>query len=148
MQSPRLAQKGRGQIPEFAGRISPHVSKPKARFIEPMLVGIAARQHCQRSRIARALDEPIRLKKTQDRLSYPLAEPGLGQAVAAPVVAQAAGRIGPERLIGIDRTDGRKTYAQASPYLAPVRNGSRGDLVPGYWCEVCALSAGWWATGI
>lgn len=87
------------------------------------------------SRIARALEESIRLKKTEDRLSYHLAEPGLGQEVA-----QAAGRIGEQTLIVIDPTDLRKTYAQAMPHLATVRDGSTGALVPGYWCGV-ALAA-------
>jgi hypothetical protein len=101
-----------------------------------MLLGIAASQDCKLSRIARALGESIALKKTEDRLSHHLAEPQLGQAVAAQVVAHAARRIGEETLIVIDPTDIRKTYAQAMPYLATVRDGSTGELVPGYWSGV------------
>lgn len=103
-------------------------------------MGIAPSQDCKLSRIARALDEPITLKKIEDRLSHRLAEPGLEQEVAAQVVAQAAGRIGEETLIVIDPTDLRKTYAQAMPHLATVRDGGTGELVPGYWCGV-ALAA-------
>ncbi len=108
MQHNHLAQKLRAQIQQFSGIISPQFSKPKARFIEQMLVGIAASQDCKLSRIARALDESITLKKTEDRLSHHLAEPVLGQAVAAQIVAQAARRIGEETLIVIDPTDLRK----------------------------------------
>ena len=136
MQSNRIAQKLRAQIQQFSGIISPRFSKPKVRFIEQMLLGITASEDCKLSRIARALGESITLKKTEDRLSHHLAEPQLGQAVAAQVVAHAARRIGPETLIVIDPTDIRKTYAQAMPYLATVRDGSTGALVPGYWSGV------------
>lgn len=136
MQISRVTQKLRAQIQQFSGRISPRFSKPKARFIEQMLLGITASQDCKLSRIARALGESITLKKTEDRLSHHLAAPGLGQAVAAQIVAHAAARVGAETLIVIDPTDIRKTYAQAMPYLATVRDGSTGELVPGYWSGV------------
>jgi len=136
MQSNRIAQKLRAQIQQFSGIISPRFSKPKARFLEQMLLGITASQDCKLSRIARALGESITLKKTEDRLSHHLAQPQLGQAVAAQIVAHAARRIGDETLIVIDPTDIRKTYAQAMPYLATVRDGSTGELVPGYWSGV------------
>lgn len=136
MQVSRVAQKLRAQIQQFSGIISPQFSRPKARFIEQMLWGIAASQDCKLSRIARALGESITLKKTEDRLSHHLAEPGLGQAVARQIVAHAACRIGEETLIVIDPTDLRKTYAHAMPYLATVRDGSTGELVPGYWSGV------------
>ena len=89
MQSNRIAQKLRAQIQQFSGIISPRFSKPKARFIEQMLLGIAASQDCKLSRIARALGESITLKKTEDRLSHHLAQPQLGQRVAAQIVAHA-----------------------------------------------------------
>jgi Transposase DDE domain len=136
MQITKVAAKVRAQIQQFSGIISPQFSKPKARFIEQMLLGIAASQDCKLSRIARALGESITLHKTEDRLSHHLAEPGLGPAVAAQIVAHAARRIGDETLIVIDPTDIRKTYAQAMPYLATVRDGSTGELVPGYWSGV------------
>jgi hypothetical protein len=101
-----------------------------------MLFGIAASQDCKLSQIARALAEPITLKKTEERLSHHLAAPQLGQQVQAQLVAQAARRIGHETLIVIDPTDIRKSYAQAMPYLATVRDGSTGELVSGYWSGV------------
>ena len=136
MQTTRVADKLRAQIHQFSGIISPHFSKPKTKFLEQMLLGIAASQDCKLSRIARALGEPIALKKTEERLSRHLAEPGLGRQVQAQIVAQAARRIGEETLIVIDPTDLRKPYAQAMPYLATVRDGSTGQLATGYWCGV------------
>jgi hypothetical protein len=89
-----------------------------------MLLGITASQDCKLSRIARALGESISLKKTEDRLSYHLAEPGLGQAVAAQGVAHAAGRIGPETLIVIDPTDLRKKVLTISRPIQSVAGDS------------------------
>jgi hypothetical protein len=132
----QLAQKLRAQIQEFSGIISPRFSKPKAKFIEQMLLGLAAAQDCKLSQIARALGESITLKKTEERLSHHLAEPQLGAAVQQQLVAQAARRIQAETLIIIDPTDVRKNYAQAMPYLARVRDGSTGELANGYWCGV------------
>lgn len=136
MQVTQLAQKLRAQIQPFSGIISPHFSKPKAKFIEQMLLGIAAAQDCKLSQIARALAEPITLKKTEERLSHHLAKPQLGAQVQAQMVAQAARRIQEDTLIVIDPTDVRKNYAQAMPYLARVRDGSSGELANGYWCGV------------
>lgn len=136
MNTTRVAEKLRGQIHQFSGIISPHFSKPQAKFIEQMLLGIAASQDCKLSRIARALGESIALKKTEERLSRHLAAPQLGQRVQAQIVAQAARRIGQETLLVIDPTDLRKPYAQAMPYLARVRDGSTGQLANGYWCGV------------
>ena len=136
MQVTQLAQKLRAQIQQFSGIISPRFSKPKARFIEQMLLGIDAAQDCKLSQIARALAEPITLKKTEERLSHHLAAPQLGAQVQAQMVAQAARRIQADTLIVIDPTDVRKNYAQAMPYLARVRDGSSGELANGYWCGV------------
>jgi len=58
-----------------------------------MLVGIAASQDCKLSPIARALNESILLKKTEERLSHHLADPQLGRAVQEAVVEPAAPRI-------------------------------------------------------
>jgi hypothetical protein len=110
-----------------------------------MLFGIAASQDCKLSQVSRALQEPISLKKTEERLSHHLAEPGLGTQVQGQVVAQAARRISNDTLIVIDPTDLRKEYARAMPYLGTVRDGSSGELVQGYWCGValaCESSPG------
>ena len=111
----QLAQTLRAPIEQFSGIISPQFSKPKAKFIEHMLLGIAAAQDCKLSQLARALAEPITLKKTEERLSHHLAQPHLGAAVQAQLVSQAARRIRAETLIVIDPTDVRKPYAQAMP---------------------------------
>lgn len=136
MQPPRVAQKLRDQIHSFSGIFSPRFSKPKIKFVEQMLFGVAASQDCKVSQIARALGEDILLKKTEERLSHHLGDPGLGQRVQEQVVADAARRIHPDTLLIVDPTDLRKPYAQAMPFLARVRDGSTGELVNGYWSGV------------
>jgi hypothetical protein len=98
-----------------------------------MFFGISASQDCKLSSISRALGESITLKKTEERLSHHLAAPALAQTVQRQLVAHAARRIHDDTLLVIDPTDIRKPYAHAMPHLATVRDGSTGELVPGYW---------------
>ena len=136
MQTNRVAEKLRVQIHQFLGIFSPHFSKPKTRFLEQMLFGVSARQDCKLSQVARALDEPILLKKTEERLSRHLGTPGLGRVVQQQIVGHAARRVQTDTLIVVDPTDIRKPYAQVMPHLATVRDGSTGELVSGYWACV------------
>lgn len=134
-----LAQKLRAQIHEFLGIFYPHFSKPKQKFIEEMVYGIQASQDVRISAITRALGEEIQLKKTGERLSRHLKTPGLGQEVNEIVAEHAARRVKDDTLIIIDPSDIRKPYATKMPYLAYVRDGNTGDLVPGYWI-CCAVA--------
>jgi hypothetical protein len=136
MQNIRLAEKLRTQIHQFLGILSPHFSRPKLKFLEQMLYGVSASQDCKLSQVARALGEPILLKKTEERLSRHLASPGLGRVVQQQIIGHAARRVKGDTLIVVDPTDIRKPYAQAMPHLATVRDGSTGELVNGYWACV------------
>lgn len=136
MQTTRVAARLRAQIHQFLGILSPRFSKPQTKFLEQMLFGISASQDCKLSQVARALGEPILLKKTEERLSRHLATPGLGRAVQEQIVTAAARRVKADTLIVVDPTDVRKPYAQAMPHLARVRDGSTGELVNGYWACV------------
>lgn len=133
MQFTKVAHQLRAQLHQFSGIFSPHFSKPQAAFIEEMLFGLSASQDCKLSAISRALDEPITLKKTAERLTHHLAAPQLGQTLQQQIVAHAARRIHPDTLIVVDPTDIRKPYAEKMPHLATVRDGSTGELVTGYW---------------
>lgn len=79
MQSIQVAQKLRDHIRGFLGIMYPHFSKPKAEFIGQMIYGIEASQDVKLSEIARSLGEDILLKKTSERLSRNLKEPGIGR---------------------------------------------------------------------
>lgn len=133
MKDSEVGRRLREQVQHFSGIFSPRFSKPRGQFVAQMIYGIQAAQDVKLSRIGRALGEEIALKKTEERLGHHLAAPGLGQAVNEQIAADAAWRVRPNTLIVIDPTDIRKAYARKMPYLATVRDGSSGELVPGYW---------------
>ena len=113
MQVAKVAEKLRAQIQQFAGIFYPRFSRPKLRFLEQMLFGIAASQDCKLSQIRRALQESISLKKTEERIIW--GKPGLGAQVQEQVVAQR--RISSDTLIVIDPTD-RAPYRCSAWQLA------------------------------
>jgi len=133
MKDSEVGRRIREQIDRFSGIFLPQFSKPQGRFMRQMFYGIQAAQDVKLSQIGRTLGEKIALKKTEERLSRHLALPGMGQKVNEVVAADAARRVRPDTLIVIDPTDIRKPYAEKMPYLATVRDGSTGELVPGYW---------------
>jgi hypothetical protein len=142
MDRTQVARRLREQLDEFSGIFSPRFSRPRQQFVREMIYGIQASQDVKISSIGRALDEPISLKKTEERLSHHLQARGLGQAVNEALVSHAASRVHADTLIVIDPTDVRKNYAQRMPYLGTVRDGSSGELVPGYWaCVAVACEA-------
>jgi hypothetical protein len=108
-----------------------------------MLLGIQAGATVRLSEIARRLEEPIRLKKTVERLSRNLKREGLGRAVAASVLREGARLIGEDTLLIVDTGDLVKKYARKMEHLAVVRDGSEGKLARGYWtCEVVGAECG------
>lgn len=133
MRDTEIGRRVREQVNLFSGIFSPRFSRPQAHFIEQMIFGIQASQDVKLSNIGRALGESIELKKTEERLSHHLAMEGMGQIVNEVVARDAAGRVRKDTMIVIDPTDIRKTYAEKMPYLATVRDGSTGELAPGYW---------------
>lgn len=136
MERTQIAVQLREQLEKFSGILSPRFSKPQGKFIREMVYGIQASQDVKLSCISRALGEEIALKKTEERLSHHLKFPGMGQAVNEAIVQHAASRIRSDTLIIIDPTDVCKPYARQMPYLATVRDGSTGELAPGYWACV------------
>lgn len=136
MNRTQVAVRLREQLGRFSGIFSPRFSKPRSRFITEMIYGIQASQDVKLSSIGRALGEEITPKKTEERLSHHLADPELAQQINEAIAAQAAPRVRRDTLIVIDPTDVRKSYAERMPYLATVRDGSTGELVPGYWACV------------
>ncbi len=51
--------------------------------------------------------------------------------------------MGKDTLVVVDPTDIRKLYARRMPYLATVRDGSKGEMGPGYWgCGAVACESG------
>lgn len=128
----QTAAKMRAHLEAFSGRLSATLSKPARRFVGEALYGIAARGSIRLSEIARSLDEPIALIKTETRLSRNLARPELA-AVGDAVLAEGARRIGERTLLILDLSDIAKPYAEKMEHLARVRDGSEGAIADGYW---------------
>jgi hypothetical protein len=135
-----IAYRIREQLDKFLGIFSPHFSKPDMKFLGQMVYGLQAHQDVKLSQIARALNEDVTLKKTEERLSRHLKKDGMGQKINEQIARHAAPRIKADTLIVIDPTDVRKNYAKKMPYLATVRDGSSGELASGYCVAVACDS--------
>ena len=133
MKDSAVGRRLREEIGKFSGIFYPRFSKPQGQFLEQMLYGLQAAQDVKLSNIARALGEPIKLKKTEERLSHHLAVPGMSQTINQVLAEAAADQVKEDTLLVIDPSDISKPYARRMPYLAKVRDGSRKEIVPGYW---------------
>jgi hypothetical protein len=143
MNRTQSALKIRDQIGRFMGIFYPHFSKPKCRFIEQMIFGLLAGKDVKLSTISRKLDETVKLKKTEERLSRNLNTLGMDRIINREVANAAARRIHKDTLIIVDPSDIRKNYAKAMPFLGRVRDGSTGQIVNGYWsCLAVACEVG------
>jgi hypothetical protein len=137
MQGSKVAIKLREKIVHFSGELSKGLPKTAQRFVSEMAYGIQAKQSVVLTEIARALEEPISIKKSEARLSRQLARGGLATILQDNLLAHAASRIKKDTLLIIDPSDITKKYARKMQYLATVRDGSEGQLADGYWvCNV------------
>lgn len=133
----------RAQIHDFSGKLSPRFPKPTRRFIEQMIYGMLVTQDVNLSKISRSLGEDISYKKTVNRLSVNLNYEGMAQELVQEISRVGASRVREGTLLIIDPTDLSKQHAKKMEYLATVRDGSTGELGPGYWMlNVLAGKAG------
>lgn len=133
-----------GQIERFSGKLCVGLPKVSRRFVAEMLYGMMARGSVRLSEVARALDEPIALKKTISRLSRQLGREGLGEALTDALIRDGAPLIGEDTLLIVDISEITKKYAKKMEYIALVRDGSSGgELEKGYWtCNITGAEAG------
>jgi hypothetical protein len=137
MQGSKVAVRLREKIVYFSGELSKGLCKTSHRFVAEMIYGIQARQSVVLTEVARALEERISIKKSEERLSRQLGRQGLGAVVQDNLLGQASKRIKDDTLLIIDPSDITKKYARKMQYLATVRDGSEGQLAEGYWvCNV------------
>ena len=129
----QVGAKLREQIHAFSGELSPRFTKPVQRFIEQMVYGIVVSKDVKLSQISRALEEPIALKKTEDRLSINLGREHLAEELMEEVARAGKRRIREETLLIIDVSEISKSHARKMEYLEKVRDGSTGEIRDGYW---------------
>jgi hypothetical protein len=107
------------------------------KFVGQMLFGIQASQDVKLSNIARSLKEEIALIKTEDRLSRNLKSIKLEIELSSQLAKMASQRVEVDTVLCLDRSDIRKEYAKKMEYLAPVQDGSTGEVHAGYWlCDI------------
>ena len=93
-----------------------------------MVYGIQASQSVVLTKIGRTLEEPIAIKKVEERLSRQLLRRGLGQKVQDNLLEMASSVIGKDTLLILDPSDIQKKYAKKMQYLATVHDGSENEF--------------------
>jgi hypothetical protein len=135
----KLGSKIKAQITRFAGRLTEGMDKVTRRWVSEMLYGIQASKEVKVSEAARSLNEPIALIKTENRLCRNLGEADLTHRINVWTAWEGSGAVDEETVLAIDLSDVRKSHAKKMEHLGQVRDGSTGEIVPGYWvCEVLA----------
>ena len=139
----QLSRKIREQIHKFSGELSRGMGKAKSRFIEEMIYGLQARGSVRLTEISRALEEPINLHKTHDRLCRNLEDVEVRHGIGRYILESGSRAIGADTLLILDTTDITKKYARKMEYLCKVRDGSEGSIERGYWMgEVVGADVG------
>jgi hypothetical protein len=139
VQDSKLRSRLKAQLTKFSTELCDGLSRPLERFVGQMLFGIQASQDVKLSNIARSLKEEIPLIKTEDRLSRNLKAGELEAELTPQLAKLASQRVGANTVLCLDLSDIRKEYAQKMEYLAPVHDGSTGEVHTGYWlCDITA----------
>jgi len=123
----------KGQLSKFSGIIARDLSKAKQRLIREMLYGIQASKDIKLSSITRALNEPIPLIKTEDRLSRNLDDEDFTEEINTQICRLGSAKVLDDMVIAIDPGDIRKRYAAKMECLCTIRDGSEHELGKGYW---------------
>ena len=137
MQDSKLRSRLKAQLTKFSSELCAGLSRPLQKFVGQMLFGIQASQDVKLSNVARSLKEEIPLIKTEDRLSRNLKAVELEAELTPQLAAMASHRVSANTVLCLDLSDIRKEYAKKMEYLAPVHDGSAGEVHAGYWlCDI------------
>ena len=107
----------------FSKRLVPSENKVKSKFISQSIYGILRSGSIVLKKVATALDEPIQIKNTIDRLSRHLNEP-LPKEVHLNYTQQVVRALGDKPVILVDDSDVIKPYGEKFEALGRVRDGS------------------------
>lgn len=139
----QIGRRLREQIHRFSGELCTELGKVSSRFVEEMLYGISASGSVVVSKIARVLEEEIRVHATHKRLIRNLGREALKGVIEAKILEQGANRVKEDSLLVVDVSDVIKKYARRMEHLADVRDGSEKSIGRGYWlCEVVGAEVG------
>jgi DNA-binding transcriptional ArsR family regulator len=137
-----VGQLARG-IVEFSKKTSKGLSLPGKKFIINMLYGLLKGQSVLLSEIARALEEPISLKKTIERLSRNLRDFDESELVIENYLEEMKKTIDAGTIYCLDPGDISKEYSRKQEGLEKIWDASKKRMVNGYkMVEVTALTHG------
>jgi hypothetical protein len=88
MNRSEVAGKLKGQICEFSGKLCEGLLKVVGRFVGEALFGVLSKQSVRVAEMARSLNEPIRLIKTENRLCRELGRRELAERITNRVIEQ------------------------------------------------------------
>jgi hypothetical protein len=133
MNRTQIANKMKGQVRGFSGKLSKGLQKVVGRFLAEMVYGIVSQHSVHVAQIARSLNERIRLIKTLNRLCRQLGRKGLEEKLTDNLIEEGSGHVARDILVIADISDVSKKYAKKMERLARVRDGSEKEIRNGYW---------------
>ena len=136
-----LASNLKRGILTFSKGISEGLSRPQYKFVSQMIYGLLCSQSCHLSKISRALNEKVLLKKTIDRLSRNLADFQNYSLLFDNYVKRMKRHINDNAILIIDDGDITKPCSPKMEGIRTVRDGSTGGYGLGYhMLDVTALT--------
>jgi hypothetical protein len=129
----KIANRTKEQVKKLSGILSKGLPKVVWRFLAEMVYGIVSQHSVHVARIARSLNERIRLIKTLNRLCRQLGREGLEEKLAENLIEDGCGHVKKDTLLIADISDVTKKYAKKMEHLAEVRDGSEDKITKGYW---------------
>jgi len=127
-----LASNLKRKIITFSEKISFNLSRPEFKFISQMIYGILASGSCHLSKIARALNEDISIKKTIDRLSRNLNSLNAYAVIMENYMQKIKGCFSDGTILIVDDSDITKPCSKKMEGLYKVYDGSTGKIGKGY----------------
>ena len=125
----------------FCARICKGLGRVTEKLVTEMIYGIAVGNSCHLTEIARTLQEDIPVEKTVDRLSKGLKQFEEGSILQENYLRAVGKYVDDTTIYPIDNSDLAKPYSVAMEALHKVRDGSTGEIVPGYMTlEIAALT--------
>jgi len=126
----------------FSKSVTSGLSRPQFKFVFQMIYGMLSSQSCHLSKIARALDEKILLKKTIDRLSVNLSTFKGSAMLFDNYVKRVKSVLSDKAIIIVDDGDITKPCSKKMEGIRMVRDGSTGEYHMGYhMLDVTALTS-------
>jgi len=130
---PEIQQKVKKKAFRLISKLDLEISKPIKKFILEMSFGMLMTGTCNINLIAVKLKELSAVKHTIKRLQRMLLNSHVLELGNRLSLIEAIKKISSETIIALDCGDISHQYGKKFEKLATVRDGSSGELLPGYW---------------